>query len=150
MRSHPILRFLLPASLTLNAFLAGLALQMWHDSPRPGPPHPERMIEEMAATLPAADAKILRDSFAAHSTTLGMRPKNRDDVVQRIRAVLRDDPFDPQALALILKNGRKARNQIDDVIDSTLVEATAKMSPQGRHKLAEWHPPFAPPPPSRD
>ena len=147
MARHPILRFLLPASLALNAFLAGVVLTQWY-GPRfpPPPPRPEKMIEDMAAALPAADAQILRQSFADRAPNVGGRWGNREDMFSRIRAALKAEPFDPAALSRIFRDGRKVRDQIDDSIEAALVEAAGKMSDEGRKKLAEWHPPFPPPP----
>jgi len=141
---HPILRFLLPASLALNAFLAGVILVLW-SGPHFPPPRPERMIEDMAATLPAADGQILQQSFAARAPNVGGRPRNREDMFERIRTALRAEPFDPAAMSLIFSEGRKVRDQIDDSIEAALVEAAGKMSAEGRRKLAEWRPPFPPP-----
>lgn len=146
MARHSILRFLLPASLALNAFLAGVVLTQWYGPRFRPPPRPERMIEDMAAALPAADAQILRQSFAGHAPNMGRRSSNREDMFNRIRAALKAEPFDPAGLSLIFRDGRKVRDQIDDSIEMALVEAAGKMSDDGRKKLAEWHPPFPPPP----
>ncbi|OJX71786.1 periplasmic heavy metal sensor [Magnetospirillum sp. 64-120] len=141
MTSHPILRWLLPVSLAVNAFLGGLAITEWlaPDFPPP-PPRPERMIEEMAEILPAPDAAILRHSFAEHAPGMERRPHEREEMFLKIRAALKADPFDPQALTTIFHDGRKIRDAIDDSIEGALVDAATKMSAEGRHKLAEWHP----------
>lgn len=141
MADHPILRWLLPVSLTVNAFLGGLAITAWlrPDFPPP-PPRPQRMIEEMAEILPAADAAILRQSFAERAPNVDNRPRNREEMFLKIRAALKADPFDPQALTAIFQNGRKIRDAIDDSIEGALVDAASKMSAAGRHKLADWHP----------
>jgi len=141
MAGHPVLRWLLPASLAVNALLGGMALTQWL---RPGfpppPPRPERMIEEMAETLPQADAAILRQSFAARAPNLENRPRNREEMFLKIRAALKAEPFAPQALTAIFRDGRKVRDAIDDSIEDALVDAATKMSSEGRHKLAEWRP----------
>lgn len=146
MTKHPILRWLLPASLAVNAFLAGVVVTQWFGPRFPPPPRPERMIEDMAATLPAADAAILRQSFAARAPDLGQRPRNREDMFERIRAALKAEPFDAQAMTVIFRDGRAVRDAIDDSIEQALIEAAGKMSGEGRRKLADWRPPFPPPP----
>lgn len=140
------LRWLLPVSLAFNAFLAGVVVTQWL-TPHfpPPPPRPERMIEDMAAALPDADAALLRQSFAARGPVAGARPRNREDMFERLRAALRAEPFDAAAVSKIFRDGRAARDQIDDAIESALVEAAAKMSPAGRRALADWRPPMPPP-----
>lgn len=140
MAEHPILRWLLPVSLAGNAFLVGLMVSQWQKPDIPPPPRPERMIEEMAETLPKADAAILRQSFAARAANLAHRPRDHEDMFLKIRAALKAEPFDPQALAAIFRDGRKTRDAIDDSIEGALVDAATKMSAEGRHKLADWHP----------
>lgn len=140
MGGHPILRWLLPASLAVNAFLGGLMFSQWQKPDIPPPPRPERMIEEMAEALPKADAAILRQSFAARAANLQQRPRSPEEMFLKIGAALKADPFDPQALAAIFRDGRKTRDAIDDSIEAALVDAATKMSAEGRHKLADWHP----------
>lgn len=147
MTRHPWFRFVLPASLALNAFLVGMAVTLWlRPALPPPPPRPEAIIAEMAAMLPAADADILRSSFATRAPHLADRPRNRAETFDRIRRALRAEPFEAQALAAIFAEGRQTRDRIDDSIEGALIEATGKMSPEGRHKLADWRPPFPPPP----
>lgn len=140
MAEHPILRWLLPASLAVNAFLGGLMVSQWRKPDIPPPPRPERMIEEMAETLPTADAAILRQSFAARAAKAEHRSRNPEEMFLKISAALKAEPFDPQALAAIFRDGRKTRDAIDDSIEGALVDAATKMSAEGRHKLADWHP----------
>ncbi|MCA1907994.1 MAG: periplasmic heavy metal sensor [Magnetospirillum sp.] len=140
MAEHPILRWLLPVSLTVNAFLGGLMVSQWQKPAVPPPPRPERMIEEMAETLPAADAAILRQSFGARTAKLEHRPRNPEEMFLKIGAALKTEPFDPLALAAIFRDGRKSRDAMDDTIEGALVDAATKMSAEGRHKLADWHP----------
>lgn len=146
MTRHPWFRFVLPASLALNAFLTGIVVTLWlRPTLPPPPPRPETIVAEMAAALPTADADILRASFAARAPHLGNRPRNREETFDRIRAALRAEPFDALTLATIFAEGRRTRDRIDDSIEGALIEAAGKMSPEGRHKLADWRPPFPPP-----
>ncbi|AVM76299.1 periplasmic heavy metal sensor [Magnetospirillum gryphiswaldense] len=147
MTRHPWFRFVLPASLALNAFLVGMAVTLWlRPALPPPPPRPDAIIAEMAAMLPAADADILRASFAARAPRLGDRPHNRAETFERIRNALRAESFDAQALATIFAEGRQNRDRIDDSIETALIDAAGKMSTEGRRKLADWRPPFPPPP----
>lgn len=147
MTRQPWFRFVLPASLALNAFLGGMAVTLWLRPALPSPPpRPETLIAEMAAMLPAADADILRSSFAAHAPRLGDRPHNRAETFERIRDALRAEPFDAQALTGIFAEGRRNRDRIDDSIEAALIDASGKMSTAGRRQLADWRPPFPPPP----
>lgn len=146
----PSFRLLLPLSLMVNAFLAGMLLSQWYGHPGapppPPPPRPERMIEDMAAVLPPVDAAILRQSFAKNTGGLKQPPRRHDDMIERMRQALDTEPFDPAALRQVFSDGRHNRDVIDNAIEAALVEAAATMSPEGRHRLASWHPPFPPPP----
>lgn len=136
------LRFLLPVSLAVNAFLGALALMQWH---RPPPPPPESMVEDMARPLPAADADLLRQSFARHLPPSDRRPPPFEDMLIGLRAALAADPFDPERLRTVFREGRAGRDRMDDAMEAAVVEAAARMSAAGRHRLAEWRP--MPPPP---
>lgn len=147
MTRHPLFRFVLPVSLVLNGFLVGMVITLWlRPVLPPAPPRPETIIAEMAAILPAADAAILRASFTARAPRLGDRPRNREETLGRIRNALRAEPFDAQALATIFAEGRQSRDRIDNSVEGALIDAAAKMSMEGRHKLADWRPSFSPPP----
>ncbi|MBI5163593.1 MAG: periplasmic heavy metal sensor [Magnetospirillum sp.] len=147
----PLPRWVLPASFALNLFLAGMVASrlLAPDFPPPPPPPPERMVAEIAATLPAADGAILRQVFAAHAAALEEGHRQRHRTPERVRAVLAADPFDAAALRAAFAEGRAAFTAQDRALEAAIVDAAEKMSTDGRHRLAEWAPPRSPRPPRR-
>jgi Predicted integral membrane protein len=160
-------RWVLPASLLLNVFCAGvivaLALPMLSGPPH-RPPHgpheprdPLAMAEHMAETLPAADAAILRAAFAHHTDALRAAHRQMDSFPDRVRDALDAEPFRIDALAAVFADGRAARVAMEEAISGAILDAAATMSPEGRHRLAAWRPggsgksrppaPDGPPPP---
>lgn len=139
-------RWLLPASLALNAFLAGMmTTHLLHDGPprHGGPPPPERIVDEMARRLPTADGRILRDAMARRLPELEASWRDDREAPDRMRGILRSDPFDEAAFRRQLL----AREAVGRMLAEVLPDAVAKMSPEGRRALADWGPPGSPPPP---
>lgn len=150
MTLRPLSRWLLPASLAFNLFLAGLVvgqLQGRGFGPPPPPPQPGRMVEEMASTLPGPDADVLRAAFAANAAVLDRGHHARNAMHGDIRRILAAPDFDPQALKAVFDRGRQERETLDDALGSAIITAASRMSAEGRRKLGEWAPPGRPPPP---
>jgi uncharacterized membrane protein len=142
---RPLSHWLLTASLSLNVFLVtsiavGLA---WHGFRRPPPPPPDplEIADDMASGLPAADAAILRQAFADRSAVFARARGLHADTPARIRQVLEQPEYDPRALQAIFVEARAAHEAMDTALEATVTEAVGRMSPEGRHKLAEWEPP---------
>ena len=134
-------RIALPASLALNVFLAVLLVQQWRAGDRPpGPPSPTRIADEIAATLPPADALILREVFARHADQLEAGHKEHRGVPERLRTVLTAQPFDEAALRKIFADGRQARSESDRALEEAVAESLRRMSPEGRAAVARWEP----------
>lgn len=153
-------RWVLPASLLLNVFFAGvivaLALPMLFGPP-PRPPHgphdPLAMADRMAETLPPADAAILRAAFAQQTDALRAAHRQMESFPDRVRDALDAEPFRIDALAAVFADGRATRVAIEDAISASILDAAATMSPDGRHRLADWRPGGPgrlPPPPGPD
>ena len=133
-------------SLALNIFLLTvIGVHEWH---RPhGPPDPRGMLEDIARSLPEADATILRRAFAA-DPALQQSPFRKDmDPMAALRQLLRAEPFDPQAFAAALHALHQDRNRFDQALEQALVAAATAMSPEGRRRLADHRGPPGPPPP---
>jgi uncharacterized membrane protein len=138
-------RSLLLASLALNLFFIGIGgamlLQSYaFDAPAP-PSGSERSvagrIERIAATLPREDAERLRAAYQARRDELdGARGAYRDRQ-DAMRAVLRAEPFDLEALRAAMAEMRAARQNFDRRIHDFFAQQAAQMSPAGRQKLAE-------------
>jgi uncharacterized membrane protein len=148
-RSKPRSRWALPLSLAINVFLvAVIAVHLWHRPPGPpGPPGPDphHMVDEIARFLPGADATILRDAFASEAVLQQDPRATMEHNMERVREALRADPFDPAALAAVLREGHEARDADDQAIARALLKAATAMSPEGRRLLAEYGgPPHGP------
>ncbi|HLN24258.1 MAG TPA: periplasmic heavy metal sensor [Patescibacteria group bacterium] len=134
------LRWLLPISLALNAFLVGVVIGRFDHRPF-GPPPPKEMAERMADGLPAADAALLRQAFAAHSGQFDLADQAMHGFPERIRQVLDAADYDPKALQEVLMEGHAAHDARDEAMSLALLDAAAKMSAEGRRKLAIGRPP---------
>lgn len=139
--SKPTL-WLLVASLALNVFL-GVVIGTHLLTPPP-PPRPERMIEEMAEALPAADARILREVLNAKRDTLAEGRGDPRQFHERFRQILLTEPFDMEAFKRLESEFRANREHVGTVLGGILAEALPRMSPEGRKALADFRPP--PPP----
>jgi len=57
-----------------------------------------------------------------------------------IRAALRHDPFDAEAMRATMVKTRAARQNYDQIIQGVFLDAATKMSQAGRNALADWPP----------
>jgi len=141
-------KWLLPLSLAINVFL-GAVIATHLGPPRfrpPAPPNPAEMADRMAESLSPADALALRQAFAkvAPPSALG----DPGAFHARLRAALDAPSFDTEALQRDFAEMSKAHAVFDEQMAAAIIEAAAKMSPEGRRKLANGRGPgFGPPPP---
>ena len=96
-------------------------------------------VERLAATLPPADADMLRGQINANRQTHRRRAAPISRARRTIRATLRHEPFDAEAMRAAMAKTRAARQAFDQVIQGVFA-AAAQMSPAGRHALADWPP----------
>jgi hypothetical protein len=119
--------WILMLSLAANVFFGVMVGSQAFRGPKGPPPRPERILEEMAATLPSADAAILPDApFRQH---------------ERFRQALLAEPFDVEEFRRINDEFHARRERMGRIIDAVLSEAVPKISPEGRRRLAEFRPP---------
>jgi uncharacterized membrane protein len=135
------LRWLLPVSLTLNAFLLAAAIGLLLFGPPPPPP-PDRIFSAMAHGMTTADAAVMRNAFAAHAQEMQAGYASMRGFHDRIGAVLLAPTFDKRAMQEVFDSSRKSREAMDNAISNALVEAATGLSTDGRHKLAARHPPW--------
>ncbi len=137
-------RWLLPVSLSLNVFLAVAMAVHLTSSPGFGPPpplpRPDRIAEEIAATMSPADGDILRQVFASRAPQLAKGPASFHALQDGIRQVMAAPTFDAEALRAVFAEGRRGRASMDDAVEASLIEAATRLSPEGRRKLGEWRP----------
>lgn len=135
-------RWLLLGSLALNLFFIGVAVALAVRSP--APPTWDRDVfvrtERLAATLPPADADILRGEIKAHRDTIESLQNKYSMAREAIRDTLRQDTFDPTAMRAAMAQTRAARQAFDQTIQGVFAGSAARMSPAGRKALADWPP----------
>jgi len=135
-------RWLLLGSLALNLFFVGVALAMVIRAPAPSTWDRNVFVrvERLAATLPPADADIVRSQMQAHHASIEDAQNQYYAARKQIRATLRQDPFDQAAMRAAMAKTRAARQTFDQVIQGVFATAAAQMSSAGRHALADWPP----------
>ena len=135
-------RWLLLGSLALNLFFVGVAIAMAIRAP--APPTWDRnvfvRVERLAATLPPADADLLRGGINADRKQIEEAQAQYRGAQDEIRAILRQEPFDAAAMRAAMAKTRAARQNFDQNLQGVFADAAAKMSPAGRHALADWPP----------
>ena len=135
-------RWLLLGSLALNLFFVGVAVAMAIRAP--APPAWDRnvfvRVERMAATLPPADADLLRGQIKANRGAIEDAQTKYRAAQDAIRETLRQDPFDAETMRAAMAKTRAARQTFDQAIQGVFAGAAAQMSSAGRHALADWPP----------
>jgi len=135
-------RWLLLGSLALNLFFVGVAVAMAIRAPAPSywDPNVFVRVERLAATLPPADADILRGQINANHAAIEQAQTQYHTARQRIHDVLRQEPFDVEAMRAATAQTRTARMAYDQTIQNVFADIAAKITPAGRQALANWPP----------
>lgn len=135
-------RWLLLGSLALNLFFVGVAIAMAVRAPAPS--YWDRnvfvRVERLAATLPPADADILRGQINANRAAIADAQAAYHTAQDHIHEVLRQEPFDVEAMRAAMAKTRAARQASDQTIQSVFAGIAATISPAGRQALANWPP----------
>jgi uncharacterized membrane protein len=137
-------RWLLLASLALNLFFIGVAVAMVIRAP--GPPSRWNRnvfvrIERLAATLPPADADLLRNAVKANHDAIEAAQAKYHTARVHIHEALGEDPFKIEDLHAAMAETRAARQDYDQVIQGVFAGVAARMSSAGRHAAADWRRP---------
>ena len=141
-------RLILLVSLGFNLFFVGavgaLAARQYLAPPTTPTASIDRSaaarIERLAATLPAADADILRSEFRANAAPVEAAQETYRRAYDRVREALRAEPFEIERLRAMMGETRAARQGFDQPLQELIAAAAAKMSALGRDKLADWPP----------
>lgn len=135
-------RWLLLGSLALNLFFVGVAIAMAIRAPAPS--YWDRnvfvRVERLAATLPPADADILRSRISANRPAIEEAQNSYHTAQDGIHEVLRQEPFDVEAMRAAMAKTRMARQAFDQTIQGVFAGVAASVSPAGRQALANWPP----------
>lgn len=138
--STPAARYWLFGSLALNLFLIGIASALLVREPEIPDRSIGARIERLASTLPPSDADKLRGEFRSQREAVNGTRTTYDNARDGIRAVLRREPFDANAMREAMAKARAVRQEFDQVMQGIMVKAAGEMSAVGRQKLAEWPP----------
>lgn len=140
-------RWLLLGSLALNLFFIGVAVAMALRGPAT-PPRWDRdvfvRVERLSATLPPADADLLRGAFQADHAAIETAQNKYQSAREEIHQTLRQDPFKVEDLRAAMAKTRAARQEFDQVIQGVFADVASKMSPASRHAAANWRSPKNP------
>ena len=101
----------------------------------------EARIDRIAATLPTADAAILRAKFDSERSSAEDAHETYDRSLEQVRTALRAEPFDASALTSAMADARSERVALDQVLHEIIAASAAQMSTEGRSRLADWTPP---------
>jgi uncharacterized membrane protein len=134
-------RWLLLGSLALNLFFVGVALAIAIRAPAPPPrwdPNVFVRVERLSATLPPADADLLRGAIRANHAAIDDAQNKYHAARDRIHAALREELFKVEDLRAAMVETRAARQAYDQVIQRVFADIAANMSPAGRRAVADW------------
>ena len=140
-------RYVLLGSLTLNLVLVGAAGAVaYQHSSAAAAPKPiagikrgiESHLAQIAASLPADDARIMRAELRTDAMKLAAAETEVRLSEEAVRDSLRADPFDPAAVRTAMAESNQARDRFFQLVHNALATATTKMSPDGRRALADW------------
>jgi uncharacterized membrane protein len=139
-RSGP--RWLLLVSLALNLFFVGVAVAMAVRAPAKSWWDQDVFVrvDRLAATLPQADATSLRADIQTSHDAIQSAQTNFRASQDAIRATLRHEPFDVEAMRTAMVKTRALRQAYDQTIQGVFANAAAQMSQAGRNALADWPP----------
>jgi uncharacterized membrane protein len=135
-------RWLLLISLALNLFFVGVAVAMAVRAPTP--PSWDRdvfvRVGRLAATLPQADAALLRAQFGINRDIIEKTQSTYRGAQDEIHETLRKSPFDVGAMRTAMAKTSAARQDFEQVVQGIFAVAAERMSPAGRHALADRPP----------
>ena len=133
-------RWLLLGSLALNLFFIGAAIAMTVRAPEPRRWDPDVFVrvERVTAALPSADAALVRTAMASHHDAIAAAQNKFHVARDEIRAALRADPFNVDAMRAAMAKTRAARLEFDQVIQGVFADLAPQLSSAGRHTLADW------------
>lgn len=137
-------RWLLLGSLALNLFFIGVALAMAIRGPAPAPRWDRDVfmrVERLSATLPPADADLLRGAMQANHAAIETAQDKYQTARKQIHETLRQTPFKVADLRAAMAKTRSARQEFDQVIQGVFADVAPKMSSAGRHAVADWRSP---------
>jgi uncharacterized membrane protein len=131
-------------SVILNLFLlgvlAGFVPGAKHRSFGPmvlAAPHGEYMADWMTRYLNPPDAASFQAAFQPQAAALKQAHDHVRQAIKDVATAFEQDPPDRAALQTALDRLSQAKTEVNDVVEKIVQDADAKLSPEGRHRLAE-------------
>jgi uncharacterized membrane protein len=135
-------RWLLIGSLALNLFFIGIAVAMMVRTPAP---RWDRNIfvrvERMAATLPQADAAVVRNAMKTHHDAIDSAQTGYLTARNAIRDALREEPFKVEDIRAAMARSRAARQHYDQIVHGVFADIAQQVSAEARQGMADWRSP---------
>lgn len=133
-------RWLLGASVALNLFLVGVVAAPLLDPradqmPRWERPSPDVFLERWAQRMPPEDAAKLRALIPELRPAFDESREARHAAMERLRAALTAESFDPAALDAALEGLHQADQNMHDHMGGFIRRLAATLSPEGRRYL---------------
>ena len=130
----------LALSLAGNVFFAGLYVGhrtpppflAHHDAPRP--PGPRGVAHALEESLSPGDAKLFHDTMEKDLPTTD---KDVEPSFAAMETLLKAPDFDPEGFQAAMQRIHDQHTAMDTAFVKAVSEAAAKISPEGRVKLAE-------------
>lgn len=100
-------------------------------------PHGEYMVDWMVRYLNPQDATAFREAFQSQAAALKQSHDQVHQAIKNVAAVFEQTPRDADALQAAIDHLGKAQSALNDVVGKIMQNAYSKLSPDGRHRLAE-------------
>lgn len=93
-------------------------------------------IDRMAARLPEADGKVLKQAFESRSGDIKAAQAALRDASGAVRKALTAEPFEAKAVDAAMAKVTQERMQMQQALQGVFATAAAEMSKEGRERLA--------------
>jgi hypothetical protein len=133
--------WLLALNLFVTSALLAFAVRHFLEAPQPrGKVTEVRRIEALANRLAPDDASILRTEFLKKSEAIEQARERFTRSREAVRVALRAEPYVPAATRDAMSDAETAHRRLEQLFQELIASAAAKMTAQGRSKLADFQP----------
>jgi uncharacterized membrane protein len=99
--------------------------------------HSEQIMDRMIETLDSADAAAFREIVQPQADALKQAHEQVQKAVKAVAAAYAQDPPNSVTLQSAIQTWGQARADLNNVVGKILQDSYGKLSPEGRHRLAE-------------
>jgi|GEM_PF-2151623 uncharacterized membrane protein len=100
-------------------------------------PYGEYMAGWVGRYLDPADAVIFHDAVQSQADALKLAHDHVRQATKDVAVVFEQDPPDAEALQTATERLSEAKAEVNDAVGKIVNSSYAKLSPEGRHRLAE-------------